>query len=119
MTVSSYCGVDQATPHGTVATAAGSDTPVTVDVTSAAGEMVVDTIFTHNAVTADAGQTETANVATNEGNHVVASSREAGASTVTMSWTQVAGDYWGAVAIPLKAAAAAAAVRHRRPIVMQ
>ena len=93
----SYTGVDQTTPHGTQATAtndAASQTP-TVNVTSAAGELVVDVaavldiLGSRTTFVADAGQTERVKIA-NVGGIAYESfgmSEEAGAASVTMSWT--------------------------------
>jgi len=119
----SYCGVDQATPTGTSATADnnGNNAIATVDVTSASGELVVDSVMTAGAtaaLTVGAGQTQRVNDATHAGIFLFGSSDEAGAGTTTMSWTTDTDDYTGIVAVPLKPAAAGATVR-RKVIVIQ
>ena len=92
----SYTGVDQTTPFGTAATFGDDNSTISVNVSSATGEVVVDTVavrqskIQENVLTKGAGQTErysdhsgTGTTANVEG----AGSEEAGASTVTMSWT--------------------------------
>jgi hypothetical protein len=114
----SYCGVDQATPLGTPASAAVDNTPVTVDVSSASGELVVDCASSKiETIEADPSQQERVNVdASGEAN--VGMSEEAGAATVTMSWTQTPGtQYWATVGVALKPAAAAPSVRPAGPII--
>lgn len=104
----SYTGVDQTAPIGT-ATKANSDTgDPTVDVSSAAGELVVDsTIMDSPSTTVGAGQTERVNIQAGTPTLSQGMSEEAGAATVTMSWDQTQSDAWAVVAVPLKPAAAA------------
>ena len=102
---STYCGVDQTTPFGTAVMSTGLDTTVTSTVTSASGELVVDIglISGTRTITVGASQTERAN---NQSNHRHVSSDEAGAASVTMSWTISSMQTWAQVAAPLKPAAA-------------
>lgn len=119
----SYTGVDQTTPHGTQATNTGNGvTPqtITVNVTSATGEMVSDVVATLDTsgalTTLVVGASQTARVDIDAvGGSAFESfgmSDESGAATVTMSWTQNRspnGDIsWGTLGIPLKPAGAAA-----------
>lgn len=106
---SSWTGVHQTTPLGTAAKATGDGTTPTVNVTSAANEVVVDVMVGYlSSGTPGTGQTADWNLdslsVTGAGSH------EAGAGTVTMSWTIGGGftDNWRIVAVPLKPAAAAA-----------
>lgn len=111
----SYTGVDQSTPHGTQATAtsdAGSQDP-TVNVSSASGELVVDVaaILDENGArtTLTVGASQTARVDIDQvGGAAYESfgmSEEAGAGTVTMSWTglnSILNVGWGILGVPLK-----------------
>lgn len=101
---STYCGVDQTTSTGTAAGATGLDTTVTVNVTSAAGELVVDAgvISGTRTLTVGASQTQRVN---NQSNHRHVGSEEAGAGTTTMSWSISTLQTWATVAAPLKPAA--------------
>ena len=109
---SSYTGVDQTTPVSATATAAisatGAASPATVNIASAADEMVVDctSMFDDDGPTVGAGQTQIYNGGTFSSEIGVASSREAGAGTVTMSWTYgaYANQDWVLAAASLNAA---------------
>ena len=83
----SYNGVDQTTPNSGFA-AAGA---LTVNVTSAVNDMVMDTVSSDggSAYTPGANQTERWDVAQTGGGDSFsgAGSHEAGQATVTMSWT--------------------------------
>ncbi len=96
-----YIGVDQATPVGAAVTASNQSATATVTVVSAAGELVVDAVgVIQTTVTVGAGQTQRHNrVGTNNAN---GSSTEAGAASVTMSWTLPTSKYWGIVALGMK-----------------
>lgn len=110
----SYTGVDQTTPHGTQATATNELAP-TVNVTSAAGELVSDVVWHVNPVadtttiTAGASQTARVNIGSigGAGFESLGMSEEAGSATVTMSWT-IDGTTTdsGIIGIPIKPAAA-------------
>lgn len=111
LSTSTYCGVDQTTPTGTFTSATDSNSPVTVNVTSAAGELVVDGVGGADVTyTVGAGQTERSNLQ-DAGNHDHMSSDEPGAASVTMSWTQSASHYWATIAGPLKPAASTSTAR--------
>lgn len=110
-----YCltGVAQGTPVGTGATATGNSTGPSVAVSSASGELVIDAVaaladtdtLAGLTLTVGASQTQTGNALASSGAQAVrgGSSREAGASTVTMSWTLSTGTYWAVAAVPFKA----------------
>lgn len=115
----SYTGVDQVTPHGTQATATGSDATPSVNVSSAAGEVVSDVVFhvdvlgITTGITAGTGQTYRVEIDQVGGGSFESfgMSEEAGAGTVTMSHA-IAGPSspdWGILGIPLKPAAGGAA----------
>lgn len=93
---SSYTGVDQTTPEDSVVTVDGSGggTSSTFNVTTGAtNDMVVDALVATNGittVTAGASQTEVNQEiadGTGAGMNGIASSYEAGAASVTMSWS--------------------------------
>lgn len=110
----SFTGVDQSTPVGTANTAIGADGTATVDITSATNEVVVDNVNWENNgagdITVGADQTSRfdESIAETLG---AAGSTEAGAATVTMSWTATADD-WLIGGLPLKPAAEAGAADH-------
>jgi len=106
----SWTGADQSAPLGTAAKATGTTTPVTVNVTSVAGEYVVDSACAYKAtaitLTVGASQTSAWNETPATG-YVGAGSYEASASTITMSWTLSAAALgWATVAVPIKPATA-------------
>lgn len=110
--VVTYCGVDQSTPIGTQAKATGADAgPATVNVSSAAGELVVDGVMiganTGQSATVGGGQTQRVNFCYNSNcdEMITGASEEAGAGTTTMSWTMGQVAYWAIIAVPLKPAA--------------
>lgn len=84
-----------ASPHDVQATAQGTTGAPTVNVSSAVGDLVIDCVTARNSnvdIAVGAGQTIAAAVAqttnaTAANNVEGASSREAGAASVTMSWT--------------------------------
>ncbi len=103
----SFTGVHQGTPLGTFASAAASGvTPMSVSVSSAVGELVFDTVARKGAaVTVDPSQTEQWNLCTDGGCSNVGggASTEAGAASVTLSWTPD-NDRWVIGAVPIKPA---------------
>lgn len=103
----SFTGVHQGTPLGTFASAAASGvSPMTVNVGSAVGELVFDTVARKGAaVTVDPSQTEQWNLCTDGGCSNVGggASTKAGSASVTMSWTSD-NDRWAIGAIPIKPA---------------
>jgi hypothetical protein len=82
--VTSFTGVNQTTPLGTCVVASGDPTPATVTVTSAAGELVFDTVASDENVTKDASQSLLWDITTPVHG---GGSTKAGASSVTMRWT--------------------------------
>src|SRR5512136_2166382 len=113
----SYTGVDQTTPFGAAATAIGNGTAPTVTLSSAVGELVVDTAGIrqnttgNQTLTAGSGQTQRYNdVSGTASNSNVrgAGSEKAGAASVTMSWTAASTGAWAIVAAPLKPASSCA-----------
>lgn len=90
-------------------------TTSTITVTSATGELVVDGVaWFANAVTATVGADQTERINNNNGSGVnsIASSTQAGAASVVMSWGFSASENPGQIAIAVKeATAGAAAIR--------
>ncbi len=106
-----FYGVDQTTPFGTVAKTGGTGNAITgVAVSSAAGEVVVDAVAIRDRSTLGAGAGQTAlatRIGTGPETMHTGISTEAGAASVTMSWTaggsgSGAGE-WAIVVAPLKA----------------
>jgi hypothetical protein len=107
--VMTFTGVHQTTTFGTAATNFDNATPFgtpTVNVTSATNELVFDTVVCEvcTSLSVGAGQTQRWNLTETSGSPTVigAGSTEPGAATVTMSWTQGAGNYWAIAAAPIK-----------------
>ncbi len=102
--VMTFTGVDQGTPLGTFASAGGTSATASVNVSSSAGELVFDTLSSKQlgGISALAGQTEYWNDSIGDGSG--GGSTEAGAASVTMSWSNP-GDAWAIGAVPIKAAA--------------
>ena len=100
----SFTGARQTTASltGTQATATGTSTAPSVNVSSAPGEIVVDTLSSDvgDPDTVGAGQTERWNASSPEADG--AGSTEAGAATVTMSWTLGASVPWALVGVGVK-----------------
>jgi outer membrane protein assembly factor BamB len=82
-----FRGANQTTPVGPFASATGTSTTPSVSVTSNTGETVIDTVEVHSstAMTVGGGQTQRWQMLPSSFRG--AGSTEAGASTVTMSWT--------------------------------
>jgi len=103
----SFTGVNQSAPLGTQQKNSGDFTTTTVDVSSAAGELVMDFIgvggVTGLALTQGGGQTKQVEQAqgTTETGSI---STEAGAGTVTMSWSWTGAFFRDQIAVPVKAA---------------
>lgn len=98
--VTSYNGVDQTTPVSGFVTNTGSGTTPTVDVSSAADNLVLDAMDVANVISS-VGADQTAEfIDTAGGSDRFGGSREAGASTVTMSWT-VSSGAWSILAFSL------------------
>jgi hypothetical protein len=103
ISASTYCNVDQTTSTGTLAKARGNGTTATVNVTSAAGELVIDAVYVqgNTALTIGGGQTQRYNQnGSADPSH--RSSEEAGAASVTMSWTWTGAVEWAILGVPLK-----------------
>jgi hypothetical protein len=102
----SYTGVHQSTPFGTAVTGSGTSSAPGVSVSSANGEVVVDTLGAYKGdatdPVVDASQTLRGHM---EGFPDVTyhsfHSSEAGASSVTMSWATTC-DFWALIGVPLK-----------------
>lgn len=99
----SFTGADQTTPLGTAATASGTSTTPSVAVTSASGEIVLDTlIITHSGtLTVDGSQTQRWN-ATGGGYTKYAGSTEGGAASTTMSWSNSTSQDWAITGVAVK-----------------
>lgn len=108
----SFTGVDQTTPLGTAATNTGGagSTTITVTVSSAADEIVVDTQVLNNAgATVDASQT----ARWDRDGSVLASgggSTETGAASTVMSWDVPGGCSYATVGVGIKPAQASLSI---------
>ena len=109
--VMTFTGVHQTTPLGTFVSAVGNASPATVNVTSAANELVFDTVACESCTSFTVGpsQTQRWNLSAPDGPRLTpgAGSTELGAVSVTMSWTQGFADYWAIGGVSIKPAAAA------------
>lgn len=106
-TIESYSGVDQTTPFGTYASATGNSAAPSVAVTSAAGERVLDYVAFDNVngYTVGAGQTERGASGLSGATAIYGvASEEAGAASVTMSWTLTVSGQWATGGAPIKSA---------------
>ena len=108
-------GIDVVTPRGTSGTDNGSDASPSTVVTAATGDIVVDCCHVHSPATSPtgtvgSGQTEIANLSVNSSSRFL-SSHEAGAASVTMSWSLTNQDGFSQVALVFKAAAAVSVSR--------
>jgi hypothetical protein len=100
-----FTGVDQGTPLGTFASASGDSAgPATVNVSSAANELVFDTVACRQCggLTPDISQSPRWNQVISSGLHRGRASTAPGASSVTMSWTMGASRPWAIGAVPIK-----------------
>jgi uncharacterized repeat protein (TIGR01451 family) len=105
----SFFGVNTLAPTGSFVSAGAKSTLATLDVASAAGELVVDVLAVKgNAATAlvGPGQTQLWNTFSNSNGGAVVgtASSEAGAGAVTMSWSLASNEYWVIGAVALKPA---------------
>ena len=98
-----FNNVDQTTPTGSFQGAEGDSGTASVTIASAPGDVVIDTLFVDLNVTASVGadQAEQWNQANGR---LGASSIEAGAASVTMSWGLSPGEEWAIGAVALKPA---------------
>lgn len=105
----SFTGAHQTSPLGTFQTANGTTGNATVNVSSAADEIVVDNCYVgQNGITVGAGQTQRWQQANIGSYSTGGGSTETGAATTTMSWTITSGNPWNIGAVPIKPAGAAA-----------
>lgn len=105
-------GVDQTTPAENGTGAGGTASPITVDVTSATGNLVIDAFWVQHSgggstTTVGASQTAQIDRENFSGADSWGVSTEAGATTVTMSWTSTNVSGWAQAACSIKASAAA------------
>lgn len=100
----SLTGVHQTVPLGTAATATGTSTTPSVTVSSAADELVFDSlvIIHSGTLTVGAGQTQRWNAIAAFGFIKYAGSTEGGAASTTMSWSNSSSQTWAIVAVPIK-----------------
>jgi hypothetical protein len=104
----SYTGVSQSTPLGTKVTASGNSNTPSVTVTSATGQLVVDSVAQNSAngtatLTAGSGQTQRGNDRQFSAFGVIgAMSEEAGAASVVMDWSGSNSTTWATIGVPLK-----------------
>lgn len=112
--VPSYCNVHQSTPIGTPATAQDVSGNSTVDVSSASGETVVGAMLVRGdsnsgqGVAVGGGQTERFNEEAEQLDYFIhVGSDEAGAGTVTTSYTRNNDDNWSIVAVSMKSSVVA------------
>ena len=102
-----YFGVNQTTPLGTLYTATGFSTTPSVTLASAAGQLVVDSLGTHGDAAwitpTGPGQTQlwSQNTGGASGDGLGGGSDQAGAASVTMSWSEGGNDQWALAAIGL------------------
>jgi hypothetical protein len=109
MGILSYTGVDQVTPVGTMVQSDTSTDTVSVDATSAAGQLVVDFAMMAGG-SISVGPDQTARIDLDDWasvNRSLGMSDQAGAATVTMSWTAGGVTDGFILAVPLIAAAGA------------
>lgn len=104
----SYNGVYTSNPVSGETFSTDFTTTPTVTVTSEAGDLVVDVVCATVSVAVDGSQTEEWNSGAPTNGAVTAGSREAGAATVTMSYT-MAENAWVMAAVNLHASAVTAA----------
>ena len=115
-TAISFTGVNQTTPlaFASAASTGGGSTSASVTVTSAPGQLVLDTVSANgdaDTLTLGAGQTERWNTASGigtAGNARGGGSTEPGAASVTMSWTLGVSKPWSIGAVSLIPAATTA-----------
>jgi len=97
-----FCVQDGGTPTG-FATATGTSSPSTVNITSATGDLVLGFVAEHGIdPTVGAGQTEIVEGALFSFRYSAAS-YEAGASSVTMSWTHASSTEWSIAGVNIPA----------------
>ncbi len=101
----SYNGADSVL--GAAVTAVGAGTAPSVVASSATGEIVADTLTCSSGagrtITVGAGQTQRWNLqtGTSGADEISGGSTEAGAASVTMSWTISSSETWAIIAVPI------------------
>jgi hypothetical protein len=99
--VMTFTGVDQSVPLGAFASATGSSSTPSVNVSSASGELVFDTVNHYwGPLTADASQTQ--RWSTSSADITGGGSTKPGAATTTMSWTATGSNTWAIGAVPIR-----------------
>jgi uncharacterized repeat protein (TIGR01451 family) len=112
-TAISFTGVNQTTPLGTFVGATAQSTAASVTVTSAPGDLVLDTVTASgdaNTMTVNASQAQKWNTVSGTGgasDALSGGSTEPGAASVVMSWTLGASKPWSIGAVSLKSGGAA------------
>ena len=96
-----FDGVDQATPTGAVQGQSTDSGTASVTVASAAGELVIDTLFVDFSTTAAAAGPQVERWELTNG-RTGAGSTAAGAASVTMSWSLGGADEWNLAAVAIK-----------------
>ncbi len=99
----SWRAIHQSTPFGTAVFASGDSGTASATVSSAAGEIVVD-VVSADATSVSAGSGQTEHWSQNPNKVGGGGSSEAGATSVTMSWSVSGGADWAIGAVPLKPA---------------
>lgn len=105
----SFTDCHQTTPTGTAVTGSGTSATPSVNVSSAATEIVLDnlSIFHDGTLTVGAGQTQRWNAIGVGGFAKYAGSTETGAGTTTMSWSNSTSQAWAISAVAVKPTGAA------------
>ncbi|MGV6858953.1 MAG: DUF4347 domain-containing protein, partial [bacterium] len=101
--VTTFTGVDQATPYGSFFSATGNSSSISLGgISSAADEQIFSVVDHHNgtSLTPDSGQTESWDLAINEANG--GGYLASGASSVTLDWTPSNSEKWAVGAISIK-----------------
>lgn len=103
----SYTGVDQTTPYDSIDVVTNTGTAVSNGVSSAANDLVVDFVAANRDAAQTVGASQTARVNAGNGDEFmwIGISEEAGAGTVTMSWTLDTSSAWTAAGLNLNVAA--------------
>ncbi len=106
----SWINVDQSNPLGTFVSATGNSATASVNVASAAGEIVVDMIGESTGAsnpTANVGAGQTELWKRSDASTVSGGSREPGVASVTMSWSLSVSGGWAIGVVPLRPIGAA------------
>ncbi|MEK7952019.1 SdrD B-like domain-containing protein [Luteolibacter soli] len=112
LAATTFTGVNQTTPLGTVVTAAAATTPMTITAGGATGDLVFVTGAVDDSRTATPTGTAATAIwnanagGTGDGVRSVGSSRAGDGNSAAFAWTLSAADGWGAIAVPIKPAVA-------------